>query len=96
MTINGAVTVTSTAGLTFGNGTPDSIQFANSGTNSLTFNDTGISNIVTLNDDITNNGGTGTVSYDGTSTNYQVSGDNTYAAGHDEYISQYSSRCDGA
>jgi len=77
ITIGGDVTVTSTAGLIFGGSTADNIAIDNG--NTLTFTDTGAPNIVALIDNITNTSGTATVTYNGSQSQYQISGNNTYA-----------------
>lgn len=73
--IGAPTTVTSTAGITFGQpGAVDTIALGGN----LTFTDDGGSsaNITAIYDNIT---GSGTVEYDGGATNYQLYGDNTYS-----------------
>ncbi len=77
LTIGGNVPVTSSAGgLTLGQTIADNIAITSGDTLSFVDNGTGI---VSIFDNITNVSGTGTVTYNGSHTTYQLSGANTYA-----------------
>lgn len=77
ITIGGNVAVTSSAGgLTLGQSRADNLAITSG--DSLSFNDGGSANVLAIVDDITNVSGSGTVTYNGANTTYELSGDNTY------------------
>ena len=74
ITLGANVTVTDTAGITFGGiGLTDSIAL---GSNTLTFTDGGTGGIVALYDNIT---GSGTVNFNGSATSYEIFNNDTYS-----------------
>jgi hypothetical protein len=77
LTVGGNVTVTSSAGgLTLGQSIADNVAITSGDTLSFTDNAAGIVSIL---DNITSVSGSGTVTYNGAHTTYELSGANTYA-----------------